>query len=130
MPYHLTIADKPAYLHARVTGTHSAENIRRFLEEVHETSVRLNHSAVLLEMNLSGLSLAATRIFDIITERSRYALRFERIAYVDVSAEREPEKMRFAETVAINRGVRVRLFRSLEDAERWISGSDGESGGP
>src|SRR6266481_1317272 len=99
MPYHLTIVEKPSYLHAKVTGTHSVENIRRFLAEVHEASVRLSRSAVLLEMNFSGPSLAAARIFDIVTERSPPALKFERIAYVDTSSERDPEKMRFAETV-------------------------------
>jgi hypothetical protein len=28
---------------------------------------------------------------------------------------------RFAETVAVNRGVNVRLFESVATAERWLS---------
>jgi hypothetical protein len=130
MPYHLTIEEKASYLHAKVTGTHSPDNIRRFLTEVYDAGVRVGRSAVLLEMNLSGPSLAVGRIFDIVTERSRHALRFERIAYVDVSSERDLAKKQFAETVAANRGVHVRLFGNLADAERWLSDSDDESRDP
>jgi hypothetical protein len=120
MPYHLTIEEKPSYLHAKVTGTRSAENARRFLVEAHEACVRGKYSAVLLEMDFSGPSLNTVSIFDVISERSPDALMFERIAYVDAGAEGDPQQARFAETVARNRGVRVRLFRSVADAERWM----------
>ena len=126
MPYHLTIEENPSYLHAKVTGTHNAENARRFLVEVHEACVRGNYSAVLLEMNLSGPSLSTVSIFDVISERSPDALKLKRIAYVDAGSERDPRQARFAETVARNRGVRVRLFRNVDDAERWILGSASE----
>ena len=123
MTYHLTIEEKPSYLHARVTGTHNAENLRRFLVEVHEESARRNCTAVLLEMNLSGPSLDTGSIFDVVSERSADGMMFKRIAYVDASPERDLRKMEFAETVAINRGVRVRHFRNVQDAERWMLSS-------
>lgn len=37
------------------------------------------------------------------------------------NALRFPEKMKFAETVAMNRGVNVRLFHDLETADAWLS---------
>lgn len=125
MTYHLTIEEKPSYLHARVTGTHNAENLRRFLVEVHEECARRNCTAVLLEMNLSGPSLDTGSIFDVVSERSAAGMMFKRIAYVDTSPERDLRKMEFAETVAVNRGVRVRLFHSVADAERWMLGAAG-----
>jgi stage II sporulation SpoAA-like protein len=122
MPYHLTIQEHPAYLHATVTGTHSPENAMRFLKEVHEACMTAGKTAALLEMNLAGPSLDATSIFRVISERSGEASKLKKIAYVDASS-RDPEKMRFAETVAVNRGVNVRLFQDLAKAKEWMSGA-------
>jgi hypothetical protein len=40
------------------------------------------------------------------------------IAYVDVNA--QGSLMKFAEDVAVNRGLRVRVFGTVADAERWL----------
>jgi hypothetical protein len=40
------------------------------------------------------------------------------IAYVDVNA--QGPLMKFAEDVAVNRGVRVRVFGTVAEAERWL----------
>jgi len=40
-------------------------------------------------------------------------------AYVDLRAT-NPANMRFAETVAVNRGVTVAVFGSVADAEQWL----------
>ena len=120
MPYRLTLVEQPAYLHARVTGTHSAPNILRFLEESYAACREKGQSALLLEMSLSGPSLDPTTIFKIILERSQDASKLRKIAYVDPTP-RDPERMKFAETVAKNRGVNVRLFRELEPAKAWMS---------
>jgi hypothetical protein len=122
VPYHLTIEEHPTYLHATVAGTHSPENALRFLKEAHEACVKSGKTAVLLEMNLVGPSLDATSIFRVISERSGEAVKLRKIAYVDASS-RDPEKMRFAETVAVNRGVNVRLFQDLAEAKEWMAGA-------
>jgi hypothetical protein len=44
----------------------------------------------------------------------------KRIAYVEGGSEHDPQEARFAETVARNRGVNVRLFWAVEDAEIWL----------
>ena len=74
---------------------------------------------VLLEMALTGPSLDTLSVFRVISERSPFGLRFRRMAYVERSE--NLEKARFAETVAKNRGVNVRLFASLEEAAGWLS---------
>jgi stage II sporulation SpoAA-like protein len=124
MSYQLTIEEKPRYLHLTATGTHTAENARRFLFDAYEASLKRNSTAVLLELNFVGSSLPAGRIFDIVTEGSRRAAQLRRIAYVDRSSERDPTSMQFAATVAMNRGVNVQLFRDLESAERWLCAND------
>jgi hypothetical protein len=120
MSYDLSIEERPSYLHAKVRGTHNEQNAHRFLVDVHEAWVRRNSSAVLLEMNLDGPSLSVLSIFNIISERAPYAFGLKRIAYVDRGRGHDPEQARFAETVARNRGVNVRLFWSVDEAEDWL----------
>ena len=120
MSYHLTLEEHPGYLHASVTGTHSPENMARFLREVREACIQRKVSAILLEIRFSGPSLGAGDIFGVISEGSEGARMFRKIAYVD-SSERDPGKMKFAETVAINRGANVRLFRDSSEAKLWLA---------
>jgi hypothetical protein len=42
------------------------------------------------------------------------------IAFVDTNPEHDAARMRFAETVAVNRGVRLRVFPTVGEAEKWI----------
>ena len=120
MTYHLTLVPHPGYLHAAVTGDHSAENAARFLREVREACSRQGVSAVLLEVKFSGPSLATGSIFSVISQGSAEGKTLRKIAYVDVS-DRDPAKIKFAETVALNRGVNVRLFASVEEAGQWLA---------
>jgi hypothetical protein len=120
MSYDLVIEEKPQYLHARVSGTHSEQNAHRFLVDVHEAWVERNCSSVLLEMNFSGPSLSTLSIFNVISDRAPHAIGLKRIAYVDGGAGHDAQQARFAETVARNRGVNVRLFGTVGEAERWL----------
>ena len=120
MPYSLTLDEQPSYLHATATGEHTLQNAKRFMEEAYAACIERGHSALLLEMGLAGPSLDAGSIFSVVAQRTADALKLKKIAYVDATP-RDPERMKFAETVAINRGVNVRLFRDLEEAKRWIS---------
>jgi chromosome condensin MukBEF MukE localization factor len=117
--YRATIEDKPGYVHATVTGERTPENALRFLREVTEACARCGKEAALLEMRFTGASLDATSIFQVISERSPSGARLRRIAYVQATG--DPQKARFAETVAVNRGVNVRLFDNVADAEKWLA---------
>jgi hypothetical protein len=118
-PYHLVLVEHPAYLQATVTGAHSAENALRFLTESFAASAKTGHTALLLEFNLSGSSLDSTSIFDVVSKRTGPALKMRKIAYYD-NSERDLAKVKFAETVARNRGVNVRLFQDLDAAKDWL----------
>ena len=120
--YILTIEEKPTYLHARVTGTNSVENVLSYLAEVHAACVQQNYSAVLIEENLSGPSVDLTSIYEIVSARSHYTTpQLRRIAYVDMNPEHDAARMKFAETVAVNRSVNVRLFSTLQEAVGWLT---------
>lgn len=70
IPYRLAIEEHPRYLDAKVFGDRTPENALRFLEEVYSACVRSGHSCVLLEMRLSGPSLDALSIFQVISQRA------------------------------------------------------------
>jgi hypothetical protein len=122
MDYELTLLPRVGYLHARVVGTRSPQNVLRFLKETHDACVGGGYSAVLLEMNLTGPSLDAGDIYQVISRGSSTGVALQRVAYVEAAIE-NPDKARFAETVAVNRGVNVRLFADVDSAIRWLSGS-------
>jgi hypothetical protein len=117
--YTLTIAQEPAYLHATVTGPNTPENVASYLEEVWRACADRGCRRVLIEERLEGPRLPATDVFQIASGASSSRKRhFEAIAYVDVNAQRG--LMKFAESVAVNRGVPVRVFASVGEAKAWL----------
>jgi hypothetical protein len=74
---------------------------------------------VLIEERLEGPRLGTLDVFQIAADGSSRALGiFEAIAYVDVNA--EGDMMKFAEDVAANRFLPVKVFSSVSDAEKWL----------
>jgi hypothetical protein len=128
-PYILTFTRKPGYLHATVSGPNSKENVAHYLEEVmFECTVR-GFQRVLIEERLEGPRLGTSHVFQLASEGSSRARgSFSAIAYVDVNA--EGNLMKFAETVAVNRGLPVRVFPSVMDAEKWLLGTNGDGTAP
>ena len=128
MPFKLTLEEKPAYLHALVTGENNKENIVGYLEELITECAARGRKKVLIEKRLEGPRLAIADIFEIISEKSRLTLGMMRaIAYVDVYA--TDEILRFAETVAVNRALPMKVFRTVGEAEAWISGTSPQGHG-
>lgn len=119
VPYELTLEERPAYLHARVVGPRTPENALRYLEEVYAACLRTGLSQVLLEMAFSGPSLGPSGILRVVSERSADGARLRKVAYVEASMDGQ-QRARFAETVAINRAVNLRLFESVGEAARWL----------
>ena len=119
MTYALTIAQKPTYLHALVTGRNSRETVARYLEDIRHACRARQCFRVLIEERLEGPRLGTLDVFTIVSAGSSRALGlFQAIAYVDVHA--AGDVMQFAETVAVNRAVPVRVFSTVADAEQWL----------
>jgi hypothetical protein len=119
MTYKLEISQQPGYLHAIVTGRNSVENVKRYLEEIRGECIARNCFRILVEERLDGPRLGTLDVFLIVAEESgkgRETIR--ELAYVDVNA--EGDTMQFAETVAVNRGMRVAVFSTVADAERSL----------
>ena len=121
MSYQLTIVEKPTYLHAIVTGSNSMENVMRYLQELQGECQSRQIFNVLIEENLTGRRLETWDVYQIAAEGSaRTRGVFRSVAYVDVNA--GGELMKFAETVANNRGLPMTVFATVAEAEKWLAG--------
>lgn len=118
--YRVVFEEHPGYVQATAVGERSAENVRRFLEDAYQACVERDCSSLLLELRLSGSTLDTTSIFNVISQRAADGAKLRRIAYVDPLT-RNVADARFAETVAVNRGVNVRLFPDVTTAAQWLS---------
>ena len=120
--YKLTIIQKPTFLHAIITGLNTKENITNYLEEIRRECTVRDCSRVLIEERFEGPRLSPIDVFEIAEAGSSRALGSGlTIAYVDVNA--ETDLMKFAETVAANRFLFVKVFSSVGDAEKWLTDS-------
>ena len=121
MTYTLTIEQKLEYLHAVVTGRNTRENVERYMEQVFRECQARGCSKLLVEERLDGPRLGALEVFEVVSGgASRFVGVATAIAYVDVNA--VGDMMNFAEDVAVNRAMPVRVFPNVEDAERWLTG--------
>ena len=119
MSYTLTITQEADYLHALVTGSNSKENVAAYLEELRRECYARNSFRVLIEERLEGPRLRTMEVYQIVSEGGLSQVRIDAMAYVDVNA--EGDLMKFAETLAVNRGLPVRLFSSVANARKWLS---------
>lgn len=126
MGYEIVVREENGYLHVRVTGDNSLDNVRGYFRSALQACARLGHANLLIEENLQGRRLSVADIFHVtveLVEQSRLILR--RLAYVDVNPDRSMENTRFAETVAVNRGISMRVFETLDEARAWLTHSAG-----
>src|SRR5262245_60177073 len=117
--YKLTLVERPTYLHAIVIGSNNRATVVAYLDDVKRECVARGSTRVLIEERLEGPRLSTMTVFQIAAEgsiRSRQC--FDAVAYVDVNA--EGNGMKVAETVAVNRGVPMKVFSSVGEAESWL----------
>lgn len=121
MPYQLTIVEKPTYLHAIVTGDNTAATVAGYLQELQRECESRQCFNLLIEENLKGRRLETWDVYQIASESSARARGvFNAIAFVNVNA--HGDLMKFAETVANNRGIPMSVFATVADAEQWLAG--------
>jgi len=140
--YELTVTEKPGYLHVVVTGQNTLDNVAMYLKELTRLCaargcsrvLRLDdafdvkrageNARVLIEENLTGRRLETWDVYQIASEGSIGGSGvFDAIAYVDLNA--HGELMKFAKTVANNRGVPLNVFPTEQEAEAWLRNKAG-----
>lgn len=119
MTYEVKVDRRANYLYARVTGPNTAETVLGYMRDLRRECETSACFRVLIEEKLDGRRLDELEIFSLIAEGSAEALGvFDAIAYVD--EQQDFEIVKFAETVAVNRGIPVVVFSSVADAENWL----------
>jgi hypothetical protein len=119
--YRCTVEPRAGYLYISVSGENTVANVRRILSDVLSACAQRGRSRVLLEEHLSGPSLGMVEAFEIVSEGSASARSVvQQIAYVDTNPEHDSSLLDFVETVAVNRGVHVRVFATVPEAEAWL----------
>ena len=123
MSYSFALEVKENHLHIIVRGKNDAATIRRYVQETLQAAIAHSSPNVLIEENLEGPALSMVDVFHIVTEAVPSAGRdIHRIAFVDVNPAHGTSNMKFAETVAQNRGVMMNAFSTVADAEKWLLG--------
>ncbi len=94
-----------------------------YLEHVRSECVSRDCYRVLIEERLEGPRLGTMDVFEIAEHGSIESMGvFQAIAYIDENA--TGDSMQFAETVARNRGIPIRVFSTVSDAEKWLLGEN------
>ena len=121
MNYEITYEQHEDYIHAAVSGENTAEIVVQYMQDVQKECEKRECYRVLIEEKLKGPRLDTIEVFDLVTTGSRSAVGiFEALAYVDTNTD-TPDMTEFAETVAVNRGIPVNVFTSVEDARDWLN---------
>jgi hypothetical protein len=119
MSYQLIVIKNPTYLHIIVTGQLNEENVSRYIEEIHRECTAHDCFRILIEESLDGPRLDVITVLKLISEESnkRRGL-FRAIAYVDINA--VGDSMTFIENASVNRGLPMKVFSTVTDAEKWL----------
>lgn len=121
MAFSVKFTQKPTYLHAVATGDNTREDVMGYLRDVLRECMTHQYTRVLIEERLAGPRLGPVDVFDIAAQGTNEAGGvMQAIAYVDVNAVGEAT-MSLAENVAVNRGLPVRIFATVAEAEAWLA---------
>ena len=121
MSYTLNVEARAGYLYISVTGDNSLDTVNHYLTEVREACAKHKCFNLLIVENLSGPSLDTLSIYNLVASRSEQAAHIvRRLAYVDINPEHSAKDMEFAEDVAVNRGISVKVCPTIHAAEEWM----------
>lgn len=111
------------YLLCRVTGTNSVDSVIRYLNDVHAAMEKHRCGKVLVVEHLEGPGLGLLEMYHIIRAAKKTILSLPHaIAYIDENPAHDHRSLKFAETVALNRFINMRLFTRIDDAAVWLTG--------
>ena len=123
MAYRLTCRSEDRYLHFTVTGENTPETVAGYMTEVRAAYLRDPLPGILIEENLTGGGLGTSDIFSLVARGAGEGWpQLRAMAYVDANPKHSAASMRFAENVAVNRGVNVRVFPDAAAARAWLDG--------
>lgn len=126
MSYHIEFADRADHLRVEVSGHRTpgreVEDAVAVWSEVADRCRAASLPRILAVMKLSG-RLPTMAAFDIAHAPDSFGWSREfQLALVDLNEESRKDNL-FTETIAVNRGFRVKVFDNEDDARAWLLGS-------
>ncbi len=118
MSYTLDFEDRGFYLFAHLTGKDSFEASMEYWYAIAAKTNQLGYSKVLVHENLTG-HVSEAEIYDIMTSFKDAGFLGIQIAFYDENMADE-EINDLGQLIVNNRGADVKIFGSLEEAQRWI----------
>ena len=116
--YNLEFENRGSYLYVKLTGRDSFKSSLEYWSKIGAKTLELGHQKVFVHENLDG-ELTEAEIYHIVTKFKEVGLLGIQIAFFDENFT-EASINAFGELVASNRGANVKIFQSLEEAQRWI----------
>lgn len=118
--YRITFDVRPGYLHAHIQGSEDSYEIsRQFWQEIADECERLKPSRLLVEEDISRPIDSIADTYHGAADRPQMGLAGVKIAFFDRHPDQH-EQNQFGELVARNRGIDVRVFSDLAEAESWL----------
>jgi hypothetical protein len=119
MGIQLQIEERNGYLAAKYTGAGTVEEGLRLFEFIAENCRRKNYSRLLIDC--TGGRAEGAHFIDryAIGERLQIFARYG-VKVASLLTDEQIDPRRFGEQVARNRGVDVRAFTDLQEAEEWL----------
>ena len=118
--FNLLLEEYDNYLYASVSGPQDSEEVSiQFWKEILTKAEELNVKKILVEEDFPN-QLSVLEIHAVAEVIANHFTNAFQIAHVDKHAS-DIDLNVFGETVARNRGLWVRVFQTLEDAEEWLA---------
>ena len=119
MSVELEFIQKPSYLHVKIYGLNTEKDIFTYAEEMRKECSKRNCYRLLVEENLQGPRMKAIQVYNVISKISEHFRGiFQQIAYVDIN--RKDDMLKFEENLANDRGLPLRVFTTVKEAENWL----------
>jgi hypothetical protein len=118
-PYRISFEVRDEYLYAYIEGEQDSFEIsKQYWTDVSESLQRSGKKKVLVEENIVENG-EMTDLFNLSTSLPDMGFSDKKIAFVDRIAD-QAELNSFGELVAVNRGLNVKIFKSVDEAEKWL----------
>lgn len=117
-PYTISIENRGEYLYVLVGGEILTAAIsKQYWDEITEETIRLEKTKILIEKNFPQ-TVSVAEMYEMGVNVSKF---FETkfIAFVDRFG--NPDINYFGQMVAENRGVKMKVFENVTQAEKWLN---------
>lgn len=117
--YSIEFHQRPKYLYAQVSGRHdNIENARECWLDLLDACRKFEYDKLLVEENIEG-NISMEEMYKLASEFPTMGFQNILVAFVDLHPSHQ-KLNRFGETVATNRGGRIRVFDTVAEAKEWL----------